>query len=254
MIKESNYRDILKIEFQNRKSRNQSYSMRAFAHSIGVGSGALSEILNGKRKLGLNKAKSIAEKLNFNQTEKQIFLDSISNTTAVSLQNKESEKRNLSIEVFEIFTSPNCMSILALADLDDFRLDVEWISLKLAIKNQEVDRALKLMRSVGLLEVVNGVEQICEDFILSPDGIPSRAIKNYHHQMLNKASDALEDQLLEMRDISGISFAMDLDDVDKIKKDIFNFQKRLIKKYSKGKKNVLYHLEMALFCLSNGDL
>ena len=143
------------------------------------------------------------------------------------------------------------MSILALADVDNFRLDVEWMSLKLGIKQNEIAHALKLMREVGLLEVVNGVEQICEDFVFSPDGIPSRAIKNYHHQMLDKAANAIEEQSVEKRDISGISFAVDIDDLPKLKKDIINFQKRMIKKYSEGKKDEVYHLEMALFALSN---
>lgn len=84
MTDETNYRDILQVEYQSRKARNQYYSLRAFAQSIGIGSGALSEILNGKRNLGLNKAKNIAEHLNFDAGEKQAFLDSVKSTCGVA--------------------------------------------------------------------------------------------------------------------------------------------------------------------------
>lgn len=253
-MNENNYRDILRIEFQSRKARNQYYSLRAFAQSLGIGSGALSEILKGKRNLGINKARSIVDKLNFDESEKENFLNLIQDVRPKAVTKKTLDTRELSAEIFEIVSSADCMSILALADLDNFRLDVEWISLKLAIKQKDVAHSLLLMREVGLLEVVNGVEQICEDFVFSLDGIPSRAIKNYHHQMLDKASDALEEQMVERRDISGISFAVDLEEIPNLKKDILNFQKRMIKKYSEGKKEEVYHLEMALFALSNEGL
>lgn len=250
-MNENNYRDILRVEFQSRKARNQYYSLRAFAQSLGIGSGALSEIFKGKRNLGINKARSIVEKLNFDENEKERFLNLVQDIKPQLTKKKGPDTRELSSEIFDIVSSADCMSILALADLDNFRLDVEWISLKLGIKQVEVAQSLKLMRDVGLLEVINGIEQICEDFVFSPDGIPSRAIKNYHHQMLDKASDALEEQMVERRDISGISFGVDLDDLPSLKKDILNFQKRMVKKYSEGKKDEIYHLEMALFALSN---
>jgi uncharacterized protein (TIGR02147 family) len=251
MMNKENYRDILRVEFQSRKARNQYYSLRAFAQSLGIGSGALSEILKGKRNLGINKAKAIVDKLNFDENEKENFLNSVLEVRPTPKKNQDNEMRELSAEIFEIVSSPTCMSILALADIDNFRLDIEWMSLKLGIKQKDIAHALKLMREVGLLEVVNGIEQICEDFVFSPDGIPSRAIKNYHHQMLEKAANAIEEQAVNKRDISGISFAVDVEDLPKLKKDIINFQKRMIKKYSEGKKDEVYHLEMALFALSN---
>ena len=72
--------------------------------------------------------------------------------------------------------------------------------------------------------------------------------------MLSKASEALEKQDVEKRDISGISFAVDPEQLANLKKDILNFQKRIIKKYSQGDKKQVYHLEMALFALTNGDI
>lgn len=254
MHKEHDYRDILKLEYESRKARNQYYSLRAFAKSIGIGSGALSEILNGKRNLGLNKATSIVENLSFNPEEKTAFLNSVKEPVAKNATEDENENRQLTLEVFEIVSSPTCAAIFAASDLDHFVLDSEWIASKLSLKRDEVDHALHLMRKVGLIETVNGVEEICDDYVLCPDGVPSRAVKNYHHQMLDKASLAIEEQPVEKRDVSGISFALDCSELKKLKKDILQFQNRMIKKYSKGTKNQVYHIEVALFPLSKEEI
>lgn len=254
-MKEANYRDILRLEFESRKLRNNSYSMRAFARSIELSSGALSEILQGKRNLSPKKAFLIAEKLKCDESEKEQFIESVNKSSLIAKNGEEGQSvHNLSLEVFEVISSPDCMSILAMSDLDGFKLNIDWIAKQLDITNKEVAYALKLMRDIGLLEVIDGNEQLCSDFVFSTDGIPSRAIRNYHHKMLSKASEALEKQAVEARDISGISFAIDPDQLSLIKKDILAFQKRMIKKYSQGNKKQVYHLEMALFALSNGEL
>ena len=222
-MKEANYRDILRMEYESRKLRNSAYSMRAFARSIELSSGALSEILKGKRNLSPKKAIIIAEKLKCDQNEKNHFLESVEQSSLVS-KNAENQQtvHNLTVEMFEVISSADCMSILAMADLDEFLLDVNWIAKQLSITEKEVAYALKLMRDIGLIEVVDGVEQVSTDFVFSTDGIPSRAIRNYHHKMLSKASEALEKQDVEKRDISGISFAVDPEQLANLKKDIFH--------------------------------
>ena len=150
MNQENNYRDILQVEFQSRKARNQYYSLRAFAQSIGIGSGALSEILNGKRNLGLNKAHAIVEKLNFDEFEKSAFLASVQSNSSGVVNTPRRKNRELSLEAFEIVSSTDCMSILALADLDDFRLDVEWIAYKLGIKIKDVEKVIPTYRHIEM--------------------------------------------------------------------------------------------------------
>ena len=94
MMNENNYRDILRVEFQSRKARNQYYSLRAFAQSLGIGSGALSEILKGKRNLGINKARAIVDKLNFDQNEKENFLNSVLEVKPAPKKTKDNDVEN----------------------------------------------------------------------------------------------------------------------------------------------------------------
>ena len=254
MIEQHNYRDILKVEFHGRKARNKYYSLRAFAQALGISSGALSEIMSGKRNLGLNKANLILEKLKIGEDEKKQFLDSIVASKNKRMQADQNStmpaERSLTIDLFEIISSPLCMTILAAADLDGFQLNSTWLARNLGEDYSVIEKSLALMRKVELIEETEDGPKISDDFIFCPNEISSRAIKNYHHLMLDKASEALENQAIDKRDISGISFAMNSQDLPQIKKDILSFQKRMVKKYSQGTKNSVYHIESALFELT----
>jgi len=68
--------EYLIFTFNERKEKNPRYSLRAFARSLGVSSGQLSEILSGKRPLSHKLARriAIALALTEEETQKLIFL------------------------------------------------------------------------------------------------------------------------------------------------------------------------------------
>jgi len=68
--------EFLISTFNERKDKNPRYSLRAFARSLGVSSGQLSEILSGKRPLSHKLARRISIALTLTEVEAQklIFL------------------------------------------------------------------------------------------------------------------------------------------------------------------------------------
>jgi transcriptional regulator with XRE-family HTH domain len=68
--------EYLICTFNDRKDKNPRYSLRAFARSLGVSSGQLSEILSGKRPLSHKLARRISMALALTEEESQklIFL------------------------------------------------------------------------------------------------------------------------------------------------------------------------------------
>ena len=79
---------ILKDELKTRQERNSSYSMNAFAKSLGVSSGSLSNILNKKRPMTakLIERLGLAIALTFKKLKKlkvRINLKSLLNTKRV---------------------------------------------------------------------------------------------------------------------------------------------------------------------------
>lgn len=70
--------DYLIFIFNERKEKNPRYSLRAFARSLGVSSGQLSEILSGKRPLSHKLARRISIALALTEVEGQRLLQLVS--------------------------------------------------------------------------------------------------------------------------------------------------------------------------------
>ena len=67
------YRQILKLELENRIQKNKFYSLRAYARDINIGVAQLSQVLRGNQGLSTQKATVIAQNLNFTKSELDFF-------------------------------------------------------------------------------------------------------------------------------------------------------------------------------------
>ncbi|MCO4792152.1 MAG: TIGR02147 family protein [Bacteriovoracaceae bacterium] len=258
MVNETNYRHYLQGELVRRISANPRYSQRAFAKSLGLSPGELSEILSGKRRLTLKKAMKISKSMGLNSHETRHLLMLVENEvidaeTPSSSQDEVEGRKNLEMDIFNIISEWYCFAILNLSECEGFIWSTTWIGRKLGISPLQVKVAIERMMRVGLIEETKDGLKSSEDFIFSPDGIPSQAIRNYHSAILKKATESLETQNLDEREITGLGFAVDPKHIPTIKKEIQEFRDMIAQKYSKGEKTVIYQLELALFKLSEGD-
>lgn len=71
------YRQILKSELEQRKERNDGYSLRAFAKYLDVSPSCLSEIFSGKRHLPMHKVANVLEKLGISGEVANVFQTSL---------------------------------------------------------------------------------------------------------------------------------------------------------------------------------
>lgn len=63
METKTDYRDILRQDLEIRKSKNESFSLRAYAKLLDLSPSCLSEVFSGKRHLPINKLESVIEKM-----------------------------------------------------------------------------------------------------------------------------------------------------------------------------------------------
>ncbi|MCF8060218.1 MAG: TIGR02147 family protein [Bacteriovoracaceae bacterium] len=255
MLNQQNYRHFLKEELNKRMGQNSRYSGRAFARDLNLSPGELSEILKGKRALTIKKALKISQRLGLNEEETKEFLELIAEemTGAQSDSHRPHDKHVLQIDLFNIVSDWYCFAILNLAECEGFQWNYQWIATKLGINPFQVELAIERMTRVGLIQDgLNGLSA-SEDFVFSPDGIPSQAIKNYHHQILDKAKEALVTQSVDEREFSGLGLALDPKYLPQIKKDMARFRNEIVEKYNKGKKTKVYQLEFSLFQLTQGE-
>lgn len=243
------YIEFLKNELDLRIRQNSRYSLRAFARDLGVSPGAISEILSGKRPLTGKNAAKIAKNLGLNRVEEEALMNlpQRSKKQQVSLANKH----QLSLEYFKAIETWYHFAILNLFDSVPKPGTVKEIATRLGINYIEAKLALDRLEKLGLVVYFEGTWQASKERVETPADIPSMSIRKYHHQVLQKAMVALNEQSPEERDISGIGMAIDPANMKAIKKDISEFQDKMMEKYSGvGKASEVYQMELAFFKLT----
>jgi uncharacterized protein (TIGR02147 family) len=258
LIETNSTRQFLSEELARRIRVNSRYSQRAFARQMGLSAGELSEILRGKRALSLRSALRVASALGLSPAETRhlITLAQLEKSakfgTLLPSDSPEDipSRQKLTLEMFHVVSDWVCFALLNLADTKGFRMDALWIAKRLAISPAEAQVALDRLERVGLIERVDGELRVTPDYVISPSGIPSEAIRNYHRQILKKASEALELQAVTEREFTGSGFAIDPARLPELKKAIARFQDEIVTRFSSRDGREVYHLELALFRLS----
>ncbi|WP_413291098.1 helix-turn-helix transcriptional regulator [Bdellovibrio sp. HCB337] len=162
--------DYLICIFNERKEKNPRYSLRAFARSLGVSSGQLSEILSGKRPLSHKLARriSIALALTEDESQKLIFLVSqqsqfleAAGTNSRQLSDEEialmAIAQNLDAKVKLNLDFPNTPESTAFSDMDQELV----IEVKKAIRNfrKKLKKVLDGTEKKGLGASIMGAEK-----------------------------------------------------------------------------------------------
>jgi len=242
-------------EFQRRVRLNPRYSLRSYARALGLSPGALSEVLRRRRPLSLKTAAKIIKSLGLSGLEADKLYSFIEDERRGSIEGALFDKpaaRKLDEDTFHLVAEWQHFAILNLMNCEGFVWRASHIAKRLGLGVAQADHAMKLLLRVGLVKKTNRGFECAHDFVLSPEGVSSAAVRAYHRQMLDKAIQALELQSIDDRDITGVGFAVDPAQLAQVKRDISEFQDRLAAKYSKGKRREVYFLEVALFRLSQG--
>ena len=250
------YRQLLKQELIKRIEVNPKYSQRAFARNLHMAPGELSEILNYKRNLSLKSAIKIVKALGLNKEESQNLINLLEKDFLVKNTKEESQARNkkqLSIEMFKIVSSWYCFAILNLSECQNFKWEEKYIAKRLGITIHEVKHAIQSMQNIGLIEKAADGYSVVSNFVFSPEGIPSEAIKKYHAKILDMAKTAIYTKPIEEREFSSTGMAIDHTQIENFKKDIKRFREKMMQKYTKGNKTKVYQLQISFFELTQGD-
>jgi uncharacterized protein (TIGR02147 family) len=257
------YQQFLRDAFEERIERNAAYSLRAFARDLDLSVASLSRVLAGKQGLSEKTATRIAKNLDLNETELGVFQNLVRSQHARSksvrmkarstLHSHEVQVAELSLEYFRTIADWYHFAILELTELDGFKPDVNWIAKRLDVPAPKIKSAIQRMLELELLEVLpNGRYKKTADFRATPSGIPSRALKRRHHQILSKAQAALLQQPVNEREFASVTFGLHPEDLDWAKQEMLKFRRALTKRLSANpKKCRLYELSMSLFSLDH---
>ena len=255
------YRLIIRDQFNYRCKANPRYSLRAFARDLNISCARLSLILNGKRGLSVAAAQKIAVKLSFSESETSMFCDLVQSKHARSqaakeiaitrLQSKQADiqGRTLQLDAFKVISDWHHFAILQLMHLKQFQSNVTWISKALEIQHTQTEEALERLTRLGLIKKEDENYQLLQDYIDTPDEVPSEAIRKFHRQILEKAMTAIEMQSVEERDCTSMMLPIEASKLPLMKERIRKFRQEICREFTTdgNQLNVVYSLSIQCF-------
>lgn len=244
--------DFLMAEYVRRKNDNSRYSERAFAQALGLSPGYLKLFFQGKKQLSLARAQEVALRLQWTESQKAKFLNSIHTASAKKAKTLKGKFLLSDLDFFEISDWFH-FGIIELIKAKDGQCRLEEICQRLEISKNEATFALKHLKRLKMVEEEKkGIYRVPDSYEVT--SITSEGIRKYHKQMLERAKDAVENQTMNERDLRGLTIAFDRARVNEAKEDIQKFVAQFEKKYGKGSRDSVYQLSLALFRLDKGEL
>lgn len=240
---------VLREHLASIRTRCPSYSKRAFARRLGLSSGALSEILNGKRNVTVKCATRIADRLSLGPRDRRrlgLTPPAASSETPIELTQ----------DIFALISEWWHYAILNLTRTHGFRGQPLWIAKRLGIPLNQAELAVQRLLKLGLLKRKG--ETLVRVFknTNTSDEVVNPALRRSHRMDFELISAAFSGVPLALRDSTSITFPISVRHIAEIKRLIRRFQDEIFELASDGAGDEVYRLSMHLFPLSllRGDL
>lgn len=239
--------------FSETQIKNPAFSLRAFARRLELSPSALSEILKGKRRISKKMAGRVVTNLCLNPMEAKNLLDLFPD----KVSRKESSARYhspyqpLSMDQFHLIAEWYHFAILSLAETKDFVGDPQWIGKRLNIRPQEAQDAIsRLERLKMLVRTTDGRLEPTYVEYTTTDNVADVSVRRAHAQNLEFAKRSLEEDPIEVRDLTATTMAIDVEKLPEAKKMIREFHDKLSAYLETGTHREVYKICVQLFPLS----
>jgi uncharacterized protein (TIGR02147 family) len=265
MENKSPHLQYLSNELEQRVRRNGSYSMRSFARDLSITSSWLSEVLSGKKGMSAEKAKTLCYSLGLSSVESKLFQLSVKaahsrsekdrNQAAIELKNFRAGKSSLkkmTKDEFQPMSDWYYLAILELTELSECEHQPEWFAKKLNLPLKLVSAAITRLLDQGHLVYEKKIFRAVNTESSTTFDIPSDTIKKYHRQIMDQASQALQEQPVQQRDFLNMTLAFEIERAEEAQKVLRKFQQEFAEKFypeNSENKNSVYQLSLHFFRL-----
>ncbi|MES2855816.1 MAG: TIGR02147 family protein [Bdellovibrionota bacterium] len=236
-------------ELSSRKERNHRYSLRAFAKSLEIDASTLSALLREKRPLSAKTAKKLIDGLQIDDpaTRRRIFTSTFDRSGV-----NESKYTELDLAAFEVISSWEHFAILSLLEITSPRKDTGWICRALGLPSETAIAALSRLETLNLIARSGTKWVLTSANLTTTSNVPSSAVRKNNRQYIELSLASLERDSVEIRDITGITMAIDKTKIGEAQKLIKEFRRQMSAFLETGDKNSVYRLNVQLFPLTRG--
>lgn len=244
--------ELLKKEFEARKSRRAHLSMRSFAKTIGISPASLSKIFAGSQALSKEKAFVVASNLGMTPLDVEKFCNSAELSQRHQKSSKRSKITHYDIQIFDLIARWHHIVILEWVSMKGIETDPVKISIGLGLPLSVVKESLKMLLSVKLIKAASPMGYLVTNRSQNfGDTAPQRAVREFHQQMIEKASRAVEEQAVDERYLSSSVIKISEKNYTQIISKIKKFRDEVcLLTEDDANADAIYALNLQMFCIA----
>ncbi|WP_408096744.1 TIGR02147 family protein [Peredibacter sp. HCB2-198] len=232
--------NLLQNILNERRKKNQSYSMRAFARDLSISSGRLSDIINRKYVPGAAVAERIIGSLELTEDERPKIRQLIEHShQSLKLLGGAHQLQDAHLSILADW---HHYAILNLMETQDFQSEAAWIAKRLNLSVEIVEDSLSKLLSFELIEKREDRFTPTHKNITTTHEIPSEVIREGHRQVIMQSLDSLEMDPTELRDITSITLPVNVANLPKAKELARDFRRKIATLLEEGDKTEVYNI------------
>lgn len=215
-----NYREFLRAAYVDLKENQRGFSYRWFSRRAGMSSpNFLKLVIEGQRNLGPESTEQFADALGLGTQECSFFRELVAFNQAktpaeknlhfgnIGQFRKHRAVKKLERNTFEYLSHWYYPAIRELVSCKGFREDHKWIAARLRprVTQAQVRKAIDVLLKIGVLVRDESSGELSQSDPLLSTGpeIQSLAVRNFHRQMIERGSAAIETFDISEREVSG---------------------------------------------------
>lgn len=246
---------LLQTKLAETQHRNPGYSLRSYSKKLGVHVGALSHILNGKRRVSRELAERITRKLLLDPQSRSeilaLFPEKRKYAKSSSSEAPESRYLELTASQFKTASEWEHFAVMSLVKCEGAKNSAEWIARRLRITESRARQVVERLLQLGLIELdSNGNLTRSKKSYRTPDDYADEALKKHHDETFELARESLYRDSISERDMTTVTMAVDPKKMSTAKELIRKFQDDLSELLESGHQTEVYRLSVQLFPLT----
>lgn len=242
---DTSFRLLLQSELARRCSRNRQYSLRSFAHQLGVDPSTLSQWLRHRRPLTSRVIETIGQQLGLSPDRIRAYIDYEMRCPPVEAPHTN----QLTPETLAALEHSHALAVLELIHLEAFTPDSRWIAARLDISADDVNLALHRLVSLGLLRMHS--KSVWIDCIPTAvgafDDLPEAQAIALHQQAGDWWVRSIRASPPQARELSSTTVAVHSGALPRAIDLIAKCRQQVLEVLQEGTADEVYQLEMALF-------
>jgi uncharacterized protein (TIGR02147 family) len=237
------YRVYLRDFYDAQKRECSYFSYRYISRKVGMDAGYLVKILQGKLHIPEKYIDGFCTLCKFSEKENDYFRTLVSFNKAKSesqikihfeklMSFKSPGKHQLHKHQYEYYRKWYYTAIRSLIGIVDFCGDYEALSHMLTprISAREVKNAVELLEKLGLiLKDQNGKYLLSDTFVTTGESWRSFVVKDFQRETIQLAAESLDRHKKEERDISTVTVAINIKDLEELKAKTTEFRNAILK-------------------------